>query len=36
MEIDEFEQYKNEINQEELNYRTYKSEKIQKYKKKTH
>ena len=27
MEIDEFEQYKNEKNKEELNYRTYKSEK---------
>ena len=27
MEIDEFEQYKNEKNKEELNYRTYKREK---------
>ena len=30
METDEFEQYKNEKNQEELNYRTYKSEKKRK------
>jgi hypothetical protein len=33
MEIDEFREYKTEINNAELNYRTQKKEKNQKYKK---